>query len=166
MTAVAGRHFTFRVATSGYPVASLSHSPLPRGLRWAPSAHGGAFISGEADASAAGPTRVSLTAMNAQGSSRQVLTITVAAVPTITSGASMRARDGAAVSFTVRASGYPRPVLAHGALPDGLKWARDGGGSARISGRPNAASVGTHRVVITAKNSFGTARQLFTITVY
>jgi hypothetical protein len=165
VTAVAGHAFTFRVATSGYPMARLSHSTLPRGLRWAPSADGGGVISGKANAAAMGPTRVSLTAVNTQGSSTQVLMITVAAAPTITSGASMRARDGAAVSFTVRASGYPRPVLSHTTLPAGLTWARNGAGSALISGRPNAAAVGAHRVVITAKNAFGTVRQVFTITV-
>jgi hypothetical protein len=165
MMAVAGHSFRFRVATSGYPVARLSHSALPRGLRWSSSAHGEAIISGEPDAAAAGATSVLITASNGLGSARQVLTITVATVPTITSLASVKAVDGVTVLFTVRASGYPPPQLTHSPLPDGLKWVANGPGSAHISGRPNAAAVGVHRVIITAENAFGIARQPLTITV-
>jgi hypothetical protein len=166
VTVVAGHAFTFRVATSGYPAVSLSHSALPRGLRWAESGHGGAVISGKPSAAAAGMTRVSLTASNEGGSSRQVLTITVAAAPTIAVPRFVRAVDGVTFSLTVRTCGYPRPRLTHTALPDGLSWLATGPGSAQISGRPKAAAVGAHPVTITAKNPFGTARQILTITAY
>ncbi len=166
VTVVAGHALKFRVATSGHPAASLSHSALPRGLRWAESGHGGAVISGKPNAAAAGLTRVSLRASNKGGSSRQVLTITVAAAPTIAVPRSIRAVDGVTFSLTVRTGGYPRPRLTHTALPDGLSWLPTGPGSARISGRPKAAAVGAHRVTITANNPFGTARQVLTITAH
>jgi hypothetical protein len=165
VTAVAGRPFRFRVATAGYPAPRLAHSALPRGLRWALSAGGGAVISGQADSAAAGTTRVSLEAANTLGSSKQVLTITVLAVPAFTNAASARAVHGAAFSFAVRARGYPAPVLAHAALPAGLTWVGTGTGSARISGRPEKAAVGAHHVTITARNTLGSARQVLTIKV-
>lgn len=86
--------------------------------------------------------------------------------PAFTSGSRVTVVAGHAFTFRVATSGYPRPRLTHTPLPDGLSWLATGPGSARISGRPNAAAVGAHRVTLTAKNPYGTARQVLTITAY
>ena len=50
---------------------------------------------------------------------------------------------GAALSLTVRATGYPAPALAEsGPLPDGLSFTDNGNGTAVIAGTPAADSGG------------------------
>jgi hypothetical protein len=50
-------------------------------------------------------------------------------------------------------------------LPAGLAFHDNGNGTATISGTPGATTVGSYPVVITAKNSIGTATKTVTITV-
>jgi Putative Ig domain len=74
--AVHGAAFSFTVRTSGYPHPSLTHTALPRGLKWANN-NGTATISGTPTATAVGAHRITITAKNAYDTVRQVLRITV-----------------------------------------------------------------------------------------
>jgi hypothetical protein len=58
---------------------------------------------------------------------------------------------GSSVSFTVTATGDPVPSFSVvGSLPNGIRFADNGNGTATFSGTPSATSVGRHNVVVTA----------------
>jgi hypothetical protein len=71
-------------------------------------------------------------------------------------------------SFKLVASGYPHANFAHTTLPAGLKWVNKASKSSNmpaISGKFTTKQLGAHYITITAKNSFGTTRQILTIEV-
>ncbi|HXW78638.1 MAG TPA: hypothetical protein VEJ84_04020, partial [Acidimicrobiales bacterium] len=80
-TATVGRIFSFLVSTSGYPFANFAHSVLPAGLRWATGADGKATISGSPMPATEGKTKVTITASNSWGKSKQILTLEVRRSP-------------------------------------------------------------------------------------
>jgi len=87
--------------------------------------------------------------------------------PGITSGAATTFVAGQAGSFAMTATGDPTPALsASGALPAGVGFTDDGGGTASLAGTPAAASGGVYPLVLSATNSWATATQAFTLTVH
>ena len=87
-------------------------------------------------------------------------------VPAIRKFQTIRARVGAALHLTVRATGYPPPALAEsGSLPSGLTFTDNGNGTAIIAGHPATGSRGRYRIAITATNASGTATWHVTIIV-
>ena len=104
--------------------------------------------------------------MGADGVGRQAsttYTLTVEGPPAITSKAKLTVAAGQTFSFKLSASGYPHATFTHTALPRGLRWAVKAGRAPTISGQLTAKQSGVHKVTITAKNHFGTARQVLTI---
>ena len=84
--------------------------------------------------------------------------------PSIISSAGDSETVGVPFSFTVKAIGYPTPMLTKaGALPKGVTFTNNRNGTATISG--TAAVAGAYTLTITAKNSAGSAPQTFTLTV-
>jgi len=82
--------------------------------------------------------------------------------PDITSPAQASARTGAAFSFQVVATGYPKPTFARvGPLPTGVSLSPSG----MLSGTPPAGTGGSYVVTIVARNSAGEATQRFTLVV-
>ncbi len=89
-----------------------------------------------------------------------------AGAPTITSPASATATAGTSFTFGVTTSGTTTPTLTEtGALPTGLGFVDNGDGTATMSGTPAATSGGVYDLTITAKNSGGTTKQNFVLTV-
>ena len=84
-------------------------------------------------------------------------------VPEFVSPPRATATVGHRFSFQVAASGNPLPVLGHSRLPSGLRWTSLGPGRATISGAPKAPAAGLTRVLLSAVNSSGRARQILTI---
>lgn len=81
-----------------------------------------------------------------------------------TSPASALLDLGSPGSFTVTTSGLPAPAVTEtGALPTGVTFADDGGGTATISGTP--AQTGTFPVTLTASNGAAIQSQSFTLVV-
>jgi len=91
----------------------------------------------------------------------------VTRAPDIRKIRTIKASVGAALSLTVRATGYPAPALAEsGPLPGGLSFTDNGNGTAVIAGTPAAESGGgRYPVTITATNILGTRTRHFTIVV-
>jgi hypothetical protein len=70
----AGQAFSFRLTTSGYPRPTVTHTTLPRGLKW--KVEGGTpTISGSLTAGQLGPHQVTVSATNIYGTTTQVLVI-------------------------------------------------------------------------------------------
>jgi YVTN family beta-propeller protein len=91
---------------------------------------------------------------------------TVTQGPAFTSSASTTAAYGVLFSFTVTATGYPRPRITRtGRLPSGVTFTRNGDGTAAISGTPRKAAAGVYPLTLTARNKNGTAIQAFSLTV-
>jgi hypothetical protein len=98
-------------------------------------------------------------------------------VPTITSAPSTSVTVGHAFTFTVTAIGIPTPNLTlqtgpnrptastqyQGGLPSGVLFSALDNGTAILSGTPK--KTGVYRITIVAKNSQGTATQIFTLIV-
>ncbi len=83
--------------------------------------------------------------------------------PAISSPSSTTAKVRRVFSFTVTAVGSPSPTFSEsGALPAGVHFNTTTG---VFSGMAKEGAKGTHRVVISAVNSMGTATQTFTLRV-
>jgi hypothetical protein len=163
VTGTSGHKFSFQVAVSGDPIPSLRHSTLPGGLRWT-SFDGGAAIVGVPTIT--GPTKVLLTASNAEGSAEQLLTISVERPAAFVTGKPPVAAAGHRYSFTVTAFGYPTPSIAeNGALPAGLVFTSRGKGEATLTGVPTMTSTGAHPITLTVSNRLGTTTAHYVLLV-
>ena len=166
-TAAYGAAFTFTVTTTGDPAPTITRTGrLPSGVRFTDNKDGTATISGTPRKAAAGVYPLTLTARNKYGTATQAFTLTVTRAPAIQKIRTIRARVGAALRLTIRATGYPAPALAEsGPLPGGLTFTDNGNGTATIAGTLAAGSGGRYPVTITATNTAGTATRHFTIVV-
>ena len=165
VTTTVGKKFSFTVATSGYPFPALTHSALPNGLHWTDQANGKASIWGVPVASAAGSTKVKLTASNVMGRSSQVLAISVQRPPALGSWLVPVATAGKHYVFNAPAFGFPTPVITASGLPSGLAFSFKGAGKATLSGLPAAGSGGVHHVKVTVSNALGKVSVTFAFTV-
>ena len=162
-TGMSGHKFTFQVAVSGDPVPSLGHSTLPSGLQWT-SLDGIATIFGVPTTT--GPTKLLLTASNAAGSTKQLLTISVRRPAGFVTGKPPAAVAGHRYSFTVTAFGYPTPSISEtGALPAGLVFTSRGQGMATLTGAPTMTSTGAHPISLTVANRVGTTTAHYVLIV-
>ena len=93
--------------------------------------------------------------------------ISLGTAPTITSGNSTTFTAGSAGTFTVTTNGSPAPALSEsGALPSGVTFTDNGGGTATLAGTPAAGSGGTYTFGIDASNGISPdGTQTFTLTV-
>jgi YVTN family beta-propeller protein len=159
--------FTFTVTTTGHPVPRITETgELPPGVRFTNHGDGTATISGTPAKAAAGVFHLTLTARNTNGTATQAFTLTVTRAPALPRIRTIRARVGAALHLTIRATGYPPPALAEsGPLPCGLTFVGNGNGTASLTGTPAAHSRGRYPVTTTATNASGTVTRSFKIIV-
>ena len=157
-----GTSGTFTVIATGTPAPTFSETgPLPTGVTLTAAG----LLAGTPAAGTGGSYSIALTAANGVGTNAtQSFTLTVNQVPAITSANSSTFAVGAAGSFTVTATGSPKPVLSEsGALPSGVTFAAATG---VLSGTPGAGTGGTYPIMFSAQNGVGTtATQSFTLTV-
>jgi hypothetical protein len=95
-------------------------------------------------------------------------TFTIGVAPTITSANLTTFMIGSTSNtFPVSATGTASITLSEtGALPNGVTFVDNGGGSATLSGNPALGTNGTYPITITASNGFSPdATQSFTLTV-
>jgi hypothetical protein len=162
-----GQSSTFTIAATGTPAPAVTESgTLPSGLAFTASGTGTATISGTPAVGTAGTYPITLTARNSVAGTTQTLTLNVGQAPAITSASSASAQDLVKFSFTVTSTGSPAATISEsGTLPPGLKFTAGSTGTATITGTPALLDLGAYKITITAKNSFGTATQAFTINV-
>jgi LmbE family N-acetylglucosaminyl deacetylase len=85
-------------------------------------------------------------------------------VPVFTTANSGAGVVGKALSISFEATGVPTPTLSlSGSAPSGLKFTALSGGKATLSGTPTSA--GSSALAVAAKNSAGTTKQTFTLTI-
>jgi hypothetical protein len=165
-TGVAG---SFTVTTTGTPTPSISKTgALPSGVTFVDNGNGTASLAGTPASGSFGIYNLSITASNGVGTAAvQSFTLTVDGPPTITSGSSTAFTEGSPGTFTVTSTGLPAATLSEsGALPTGVTFVNNGGGTATLAGTPAAGSHGVYTFTITANNGIGTpATQSFTLTV-
>jgi hypothetical protein len=154
-TSVVGIPFAFTVTTSGTTTATLTEAgSLPSGLSFTANANGTATLAGTAGAGSGGSYSLTLTATSTLGTTSQVLVLTNAEAPSITSPATVAFTTGTAGSYQVTTTGYPAAAITEaGKLPAGLTFIDNGNGTAAIAGTPAAASAGAYPVAITATNA-------------
>ena len=168
LTTLVGAAFSFTVTTTGYPTPTVTESgTLPSGVIFTPGANGMATVSGTPAASTAGQTfKFTFTATSSAGTTRQSFTLTVGRTPVFTSAISAVAFRNNSFSFTVRTTATPTAsITMSGTLPAGLTFVANNNGTARVSGTPARGTAGTHIVLFTATNVYGSAAQTFTLTV-
>lgn len=146
---------------SYYPSNATSYtlSGLPPGLSYSFSPGSSVTVGGTP--TAAGTYPVTITATNAAGSAKEVITLVVSAPgvpspPSITSAAGAGGSVNVAFGYQISANNSPTAYAASG-LPDGLQVNPVTG---YLSGTPTA--VGTYLVTITAANAGGTAGAVVT----
>jgi Carboxypeptidase regulatory-like domain/Putative Ig domain len=165
----AGTGGTFTVTSAGGSTPMLSESgSLPTGVSFMPGGNGtGTLVVGAS--AAAGSTPITFTATGSSATATQSFALTVTApAPAITSAASADFALGSGVggTFTVASTGVPTPTLTEtGALPSGVTFTPNSGGTATLAVAPGTAS-GTITFTVTAANGAGpAATQTFTLTI-
>jgi Putative Ig domain/Bacterial Ig domain/FG-GAP-like repeat/FG-GAP repeat len=172
---------TFTIRTSGAipPVTITVNGPLPAGVTFTDNGDGTATLAGTPAVGSGGSYGLTftvtagtpLTASSSQNliqTFTQSFTLTVNEAPAITSAAATNFTIGAAGTFAVTTSGFPRPGITRSgaALPAGVTWVDNGDGTGTLSGTPDASGAGTHVITFTADNGVGPATtQSFTLTV-
>ena len=153
-TAMVGQPFSYTITANISPT-SFNATGLPAGLS---VNTGTGVISGTP--TTAGTSTIGLSAINAFGTGNLTLTLTVNAMPVITSATTATATVGQFFSHTITANNAPTKFTATG-LPAGLSLNSVTG---VISGKPTTA--GTKTITLSAINPFGTGSQTLTLTVY
>jgi len=160
---------TFTVMSNGAPTPAVTKTgALPTGVTFVDNGDGTATLSGTQAVGTAGTYTLSIKASNGVGADAiQSFTLTVNAVPTITSANKVTFSVGNAGNFTVRTTGSPAPALTEtGTLPNGVAFNDRGNGTAVFFGTPAVGTTGTYGIFITANNGVGSpATQSFTLTI-
>ena len=100
---------------------------------------------------------ITITALNALGSSTQKFTLTINPAPFTV---------GTSGSFTVRSLGAPTAALSEtGTLPAGVTFTDNHNGTATIAGTPAAGTGGTYPFTLVSTDAAGKITQSFTLTV-
>ncbi len=158
---------SFLVTTSGSPTPTLSTtSKLPPGLTFTDNGDGTGVLAGTPQTGSARDYTVQVSAVNGTQRATQRLVVTVQQGPAITSNPTTTMPAGAARTFTMRTSGWPRPVVSlSGALPAGVTFTPAANGTATLSGTAQPGSGGAYPLAVTATNSSGSVTQSFVLTV-
>ena len=165
-----GQPYTYSFDVGGDPVPDLSVSSgqLPPGI----TLSGSGTLSGTP--TTAGDYDVTVTAENdvgivdfSSGSAAQSFVLQVGQAPSITERRGTTFVVGQSGGFRVESSGFPGPSLSEtGALPAGVDFDVEPGGTASIKGAPLPGSNGVYPIVITASNGVSPpATQDFELTV-
>ena len=146
--------FSYQITATNVPT-SYGATGLPTGLRVNTRT---GVISGTP--TAAGTSRLTLSAANRSGKGTATLTLTISAEPpVITSGTTASGKVGSAFSYHMTATNAPTSYGASG-LPAGLSVNSSTG---LISGTPTAAATST--VTLSATNSTGTGGATLTLSI-
>jgi Tol biopolymer transport system component len=170
-TFTVGSAGTFTVTTSGTPtVATINETgALPTGVSFNDNADGTATVSGTPGGGTGGMYPLTITAANGVlPNATQSFTLTVNQAPAITSANAATFAVGSAGTFTVTTSGFPTAatITTTGALPAGVSFTNNGGGTATLSGTPASGTGGSYPLTITAANGvLPNATQSFTLAV-
>ncbi len=163
-----GLALSFKVTTTGFPVATVSEmGSLPSGVTFKANANGSATIKGTPGPGTAGSYPLTLGATNQIGSpSTQDFVLTINQGPSFTSANNTAVTVGMSFDFQVTASGSPAPTITEtGTLPSGVNFEPGLPGSASITGSAAPHTGGTYALTLKAKGSAGTTSQSFTLTV-
>ena len=169
-TFTVGSAGTFTVTTAGEPPPAITAiGALPDGVTFVDNGNGTATLAGMPGSGSGNDYVLTFTADNGTATPRtQTFTLTVNQPPAITSAAATTFTAGAAGTFAVTTTGFPRPTITRtgGALPDGVTWVDNGDGTGTLSGTPDISAAGPHAITFTADNGVGpAAAQSFTLTV-
>jgi len=171
-TFAVGSAGTFTVTTTaGNPAATTlgESGSLPSGVTFTDNGDGTATLAGTPAAGTGGSYPITITAGNGvTPDPTQSFTLTVTAVPSITSADHTTFTAGSAGSFTVTsADAFPAAttLTETGALPSGVTFTDNGDGTATLAGTPAAGTGGSYPLTLTATNTVGHSNQAFTLTV-
>jgi hypothetical protein len=168
-TFTVGMKGTYTVTTTGYPAPAIStNTKLPSGVSLVDNGDGSATLSGTPADATGGTYSLTLTASNNIGTAAtQPFVLTINQAPAITSVAKTTFTVGAAGSYTVTTTGFPKPsLLTKDPLPGGLSFVDNSDGTATLSGTPSASTGGTYSFTISASNGVGNpATQAFLLTI-
>jgi len=170
-TFTVGTPGTFTVTTTGTPAPSITRGgvALPANLSFTDNGNGTGTLSGTPVAGMGGTYAITFTANNTSGSSpTQNFTLTVNEAPTITSANATSFAVGAAGTFSVTTTGFPKPTITRGgvALPSNVTFTDNGNGTGTLAGTPASGTGGTYPITFTATNGIGSpANQNFNFSV-
>jgi hypothetical protein len=162
--------FTVTTAPGSAGVRSITVSgALPTGVTFVDKGDGTASLSGTPSPGTGGHYPVTINASNGvTPDASQSFTLTVTAVPSITSANAAAFPTGSATTFIVTTDpGFPvaTSLSVSGALPANVTFHDNGDGTATISGTPTSGNAGSYPVSIVASNASGFTTQAFTLAV-
>ncbi|MGA2521576.1 MAG: putative Ig domain-containing protein [Acidimicrobiales bacterium] len=162
-----GRPLSFEIRARGVPRPSLSESgALPPGVTFTDHGNGTATLSGTPTSPAAASWPVVITATNSVRSTSSPLTLSTIEPARFGTAATDTVAVGVPFNFPITATGSPTPVVSEtGALPAGVSFADIGGGSARLSGTPEAGASPAYHLTLTALTGSVSRIQHFTLRV-
>jgi streptogramin lyase len=161
-----GQPFSMTIKAKGYytPIIGTSPRSLPKGLTFTDNGDGTATIAGTTQPGSGGAYTIRVGASNALGGVVQTFIITVDEPPSFYTPDNATATVGEQFDYGPTSNGYPNPVYKEsGKIPKGIIFGNNG--AADFDGVPAKNTQGTYTITITAKNSSGSAQQVFTLTV-
>ncbi len=166
--AAVGSPLSLKVKAKGYlpptfSMPDLGYNGLPPGLELMNEGEGTALIAGTPALHSGGLYAPVVLAVNASGQATDTFTLEVREVPVITSTAAAAVDVAEAASVRFAASGFPAPAITRtGALPKGMTYLA---ANRELAGTPKAGTEGTYPMTVTAKNTAGSVKQQFVLTV-
>jgi hypothetical protein len=169
-TFLVGSAGTAQVFTAtGTPTPKLTESgALPNGVTFTDNGNGTATLQGTPASGTVGTYAITVTAANGTLPNASLhFTLTVDQAPSLSGPSSDTYTVNSPGSDTFVATGTPTPSLSEsGALPTGVTFTDNGGGTGTLAGTPKPGTQGTYALVITASNGEGTNATIdFTLTV-
>jgi hypothetical protein len=168
-TFTVGTAGTFTVTTTGTPTPAIDDgsATLPGAVTFLDNGDGTATLAGTPAAGSGGTYTFTITAANGTPpNDTQSFTLTVNEAPTITSANATTFTEGVAGTFTVTATGFPKPALSQtGTRPTGVNFTPATG---KLAGTPanGTAASSPYALTFTAHNTSGPdSVQAFTLNV-
>lgn len=161
---------SFTVMATGSPTRpTLSQTGAPGWVTFVDNGDGTATLAGTPAAGTEGSYPFTITAANTvspNATQNFMLTVNAGTAPTITSASTTTFFVAFAGSFTVTATGSPRPTLSQTGAPGWVTFVDNGDGTATLAGTASAGTEGSYPFTITAANGVSPdATQDFTLIV-
>ena len=154
-TFMTGRNATFRITTTGFPVATITESgTLPTGVTFQDNGDGTGILGGLPAAGTGGIYKITFTATNSvPPNAQQNFTLTIHQPPAITSADNTNFRVKTVGSFTVTTTGFPiASIVETGTLPKGVTFVDHHNGTGTLAGTPAAERGREYPLLFTATN--------------
>ncbi|MCP5101257.1 MAG: hypothetical protein GY943_37405, partial [Chloroflexi bacterium] len=156
---IVSQPYSYQITANGTNPISFTLNTAPTGMTIVSNT---GLISWTPTVTQTGQHDIDIQANNVDGSAVQTYTLSVWAMPEITTSPVSDAVANVPYSYDIDADGFPAPTFALVNPPTGMTVTLDSG---VVSWTPAPANAGSHTITVTASNDAGSDSQTYTLTV-